>query len=123
MQELKRYISDDGRCEGTAKEVEAYEANLNPLAKFKFPVRPTYSPVNGGYIWQRADGSHIYMTESLAQTGFALLNLMPLVEDLRQGFDKYFPGWRTKSFAGRWVRSVQALLLTYEKALGIEVPS
>ena len=107
------YRSDDGQCEGAQAEVEAYEASLNPLAKFKFPWH-----LGTGGAWLNKDNG--FAVANNAEQATELLNLMPLVEELRQTFDKCFPGWRTKNFNDRWVRSVRALLLAYEKALGIE---
>ena len=111
------YRSDDGQKEGTREEVEVYEASLNPLAKFKFPWR-----LAADGSWRNTESSFA-VTDLTTLTTIELLNLMPLVEELRQAFDMCVPGWRTKDFNDRWVRSVRNLLLAYEKALGIEMKS
>ena len=114
------YRSDDGQKEGTREEVEAYEASLNPLAKFKFPWR-----LSGDGSWRNTEsGFAIAITSSGALTTIKLLNLMPLVEELRQTFPSDFIDWRKD---GRFFTpsntKVQALLIAYEKALGIEMKS
>lgn len=96
------YISDDEKKQGTQAEVEAYEKALNPLATYMFPY-------HSGYI--------------LGATTSALLNLMPLVEELRQVIGTYAPNWRNDGPASKDFTAVRALLLAYEKALGIEQPS
>ncbi len=116
MKELKRYISDDGKCEGTREEVEAYEASLNPLAKFKFPWH-----LGTGGAWLNKDNG--FAVTNNAEQATELLNLTPLVEELRQSFEESFPDWRTSDFDWRMNRDTRALILAYEKALGIEVKS
>lgn len=96
------YISDDGQKEGTQAEVEAYEKALNPLATYMFPY-------HGG--------------ERLGPTTSALLNLMPLVEELRQTWNSFSSDWRGSNWGSPVLRSSQKLLLAYEEALGIEQPS
>ena len=108
MKEIKWYISDDGTTKGTQAEVEAYEKALNPLAKFGFP----WCITDGG-SWVRADESYVWGRLDYNRQVTALLNLMPLVEELRQTFDREEP--QNKAAAN--------LLLAYEKALGIEQPS
>lgn len=105
------YRSDDGQKEGTREEVEAYEASLNPLAKFKFPWAITPSG------WRNKE--HEPVNEMIA--GIALLNLMPLVEDLRQAVARGVGvNWRDRSMYGGWGEEARALLLAYEKALEVK---
>ncbi len=107
------YRSDDGQKEGTREEVEAYEASLNPLAKFKFP----WEVSDRGFMWNAVRNSAYrnISTEELC----ALLNLMPLVEELRQAIEKQVPQWRTADWQ-RDLDATQKLLLAYEKALGVK---
>lgn len=119
------YRSDDGKCEGTRQEVAAYERGLNPLAKFKFPWRMS---AHGGWmnaednnaLSENTTGRRIRETEADA---IALLNLMPLVEELRQTFEVHWPEWRQGGFIAKSDTTTRNLLLAYEKALGIETAS
>lgn len=111
------YISDDGQKQGTQAEVEAYEAALNPLAKFHFPWTTN---------WDNALGNPAidsYTPDAVSRSeASALLNLMPLVEELRQTWNSFNSDWRGSNWGSPVLRSSQKLLLAYEKALGIEQP-
>lgn len=112
------YISDDGQKQGTQAEVEAYEASLNPIAKFKFPW---HQKVPSGW-WTTCTETDVWESVD-PKAAIDLLNLMPLVEDLRQAMTKEYPDWRTHEYDGGWafrLVSTQALLLAYEKALGVK---
>lgn len=108
------YISDDEKKQGTQAEVEAYEAALNPLAKFKFPWTD---------FWYNANGKHAFAGAVSAAQTIALLNLMPLVEELRQEWNTDAPYWRKSTWTTRSGSTTANLLIAYEKALGIEQPS
>lgn len=120
MKELKWYISDDEKKQGTQAEVEAYEAALTPLAKFGLPWSVSdagnFTKKDGGYPWGNTKHNRQLV---------ALLNLMPLVEELRQVFMKagVRPDWRTHQLFNHHNDATKNLLLAYEKALGIEQPS
>ena len=112
------YRSDDGQKEGTREEVEAYEASLNPLAKFKFPWR-----LAADGSWRNTESSFA-VTDLTTLTTIELLNLMPLVEELRQKFLSVFGSeWRTCYISSSSSSKARDLLLAYEKALGIEAKS
>ncbi len=108
------YRSDDGQKEGTREEVEAYEASLNPLAKFKFP----WHRESGG-LWENSNND-LALGQVTNNQAIALLNLMPLVEELRCSFSEAFPDWRVRHFDWRMNRDTRDLLLAYEKALGVK---
>jgi len=118
VKEIKWYISDDGTTKGTRAEVEAYEAALNPLAKFMFPWTDDWFNATGKQAIDNFTKGGVSSKDAVD-----LLNLMPLVEELRREWNTDAPYWRKSTWTTRSGSTTANLLIAYEKALGIEQPS
>lgn len=110
-----KFISDDGKVESDDRtEVERYEAGLNPLAKFGFPLKHMAT-----CNWASKTGIMVYGTEEESDGLIRFINLVPLIEELRKETlacrMKDFHDWEDD--ADEEDRALSALLLAYEKAL------